>query len=447
MGHLDTFRNDVALLVRRGKCDFLTKARNAQSLNSMYSNIFSTKRIKYLIVYNDDPRPARRDTLLYMHTDRVADDIDLGLLFVSYASGNYLMAQLFTASYKLQELGVSPGMARYFDKGYDSDFTFPVFLNGKIPGRSIRDTSNNRDLNFYDALRFILISLLIVVPVCRTLFLWFKGGGRIKWRRDPETNRINGLIIVRPRPRWLCDYQRRTIWNPSGEDLNNDEGDSEDTQRKLTKEQVLALPEIEFKGENKKEYTTQETIIQTETASTSTTSSVASNDVENNQQYAMNKDDFNLNDNTGKSLKDDRKPAKASVMPLSTDNDLEQISSNKKNTPISVDEESRKQQDSSKSCVACNSDEEKPSVCSQESKNDVSKISSSANICSICIEDFEPGEKLRILPLCGHVFHTECIMPWLTERSGSCPLCKQLVLEDDKNDDDSTGGDGDSTET
>lgn len=445
--HLDIFRNDVALLVRRGGCSFLTKARNALSLNSMYNNIFSNKRIKYLIVYNNDQRPHKKNTLLYMHSERPADDIDLGLLFVSYASGSYLLEQLFDAAHKLEDLGVITSMARYFDFGYASDFIFPVYLNGEIPYQTQRETSTNRELNFYDALRFILISLLIIIPSCRALFLWFKGGGRIKWRRDPETNRINGIIIVRPRPRWLCDYQRRTLYNPTGGEINTDERNSEqDTRRKLTKEQVLALPEIEFKGENKKEDTKQENITHTETVSTSTTSS-SSNDVKNNQHCLTNKDELNLNDNSENSLKDEKKPAEASVVPLSIEKNSEQTSSNKNDTPTSMDEESLKQHDSSKPCVAYDPDEEIPSVCIQESKNDVYKISSSVNVCSICIEDFEAGEKLRLLPLCGHVFHTECIMPWLTERSGSCPLCKQLVLEDDKNDDDSTGENDNSTET
>lgn len=51
--------------------------------------------------------------------------------------------------------------------------------------------------------------------------------------------------------------------------------------------------------------------------------------------------------------------------------------------------------------------------------------------CSVCIEDLEPGECLRLLP-CGHAFHTDCIMPWLTRRQGCCPLCKASVLREDK---------------
>jgi len=53
-------------------------------------------------------------------------------------------------------------------------------------------------------------------------------------------------------------------------------------------------------------------------------------------------------------------------------------------------------------------------------------------VCSICLEDFEYGEQLRVMP-CRHQFHTECILPWLTERQGFCPLCKVQVLPEDEN--------------
>merc|ERR1712238_609969 len=49
--------------------------------------------------------------------------------------------------------------------------------------------------------------------------------------------------------------------------------------------------------------------------------------------------------------------------------------------------------------------------------------------CSICIDEFEEGEKIRLLPLCGHAFHTDCILPWLKDRQGCCPLCKMAVLD------------------
>jgi hypothetical protein len=48
------------------------------------------------------------------------------------------------------------------------------------------------------------------------------------------------------------------------------------------------------------------------------------------------------------------------------------------------------------------------------------------NPCTICLEDFEPGDKLKVLP-CGHEYHKECIEPWLLEKSSLCPLCKQNI--------------------
>ena len=41
--------------------------------------------------------------------------------------------------------------------------------------------------------------------------------------------------------------------------------------------------------------------------------------------------------------------------------------------------------------------------------------------CSICTEDFEVGQDVRVLP-CNHQFHPACIDPWLLNVSGTCPL-------------------------
>ncbi|TKX20803.1 Ring finger domain-containing protein 5 [Elsinoe australis] len=43
--------------------------------------------------------------------------------------------------------------------------------------------------------------------------------------------------------------------------------------------------------------------------------------------------------------------------------------------------------------------------------------------CSICTEDFEDGQDLRVLP-CDHKFHPACVDPWLLNVSGTCPLCR-----------------------
>lgn len=45
--------------------------------------------------------------------------------------------------------------------------------------------------------------------------------------------------------------------------------------------------------------------------------------------------------------------------------------------------------------------------------------------CSICTSDFELREKVTALR-CGHAYHTDCIMKWLTDHS-TCPVCRQNV--------------------
>ncbi len=43
--------------------------------------------------------------------------------------------------------------------------------------------------------------------------------------------------------------------------------------------------------------------------------------------------------------------------------------------------------------------------------------------CTICLGEYEKGEKLTILP-CEHGFHTDCINSWLKDYSYKCPICR-----------------------
>jgi hypothetical protein len=77
--------------------------------------------------------------------------------------------------------------------------------------------------------------------------------------------------------------------------------------------------------------------------------------------------------------------------------------------------------------------EEAPSSAAMKAAVDCEETvvsSDSTTVCSICLEDYNEMESYCLvqLPRCRHVFHTECLYPWLTERQGCCPTCKTPVL-------------------
>lgn len=47
--------------------------------------------------------------------------------------------------------------------------------------------------------------------------------------------------------------------------------------------------------------------------------------------------------------------------------------------------------------------------------------------CSVCLNEFEEDESLRLLPKCSHAFHINCIDTWLLSHK-NCPLCRAPVL-------------------
>lgn len=47
--------------------------------------------------------------------------------------------------------------------------------------------------------------------------------------------------------------------------------------------------------------------------------------------------------------------------------------------------------------------------------------------CRVCLEEFQDGDALRLLP-CLHKFHTSCIDQWF-KHSSACPICKHSIVE------------------
>ncbi|KAF7112838.1 hypothetical protein RHSIM_RhsimUnG0187500 [Rhododendron simsii] len=47
--------------------------------------------------------------------------------------------------------------------------------------------------------------------------------------------------------------------------------------------------------------------------------------------------------------------------------------------------------------------------------------------CSVCLNEFEEDEILRLLPKCNHAFHIPCIDTWLRTHT-NCPLCRAGIV-------------------
>ncbi|XP_042510868.1 E3 ubiquitin-protein ligase Os04g0590900-like [Macadamia integrifolia] len=47
--------------------------------------------------------------------------------------------------------------------------------------------------------------------------------------------------------------------------------------------------------------------------------------------------------------------------------------------------------------------------------------------CSVCLNEFQEEERLRLLPKCSHAFHLTCIDTWLRVHS-NCPLCRANIV-------------------
>ncbi|ONK69465.1 uncharacterized protein A4U43_C05F23230 [Asparagus officinalis] len=47
--------------------------------------------------------------------------------------------------------------------------------------------------------------------------------------------------------------------------------------------------------------------------------------------------------------------------------------------------------------------------------------------CAVCLCEFSQDDKLRLLPICGHAFHLNCIDTWLLSNS-TCPLCRGALF-------------------
>ncbi|XVE92941.1 hypothetical protein REPUB_Repub01dG0147200 [Reevesia pubescens] len=56
-------------------------------------------------------------------------------------------------------------------------------------------------------------------------------------------------------------------------------------------------------------------------------------------------------------------------------------------------------------------------------------LNSEFNQCAVCMDEFKEGTEAKQMP-CKHLYHKDCILPWL-EMHNSCPVCRHELPTDD----------------
>ncbi|PKU66706.1 RING-H2 finger protein ATL16-like [Dendrobium catenatum] len=54
------------------------------------------------------------------------------------------------------------------------------------------------------------------------------------------------------------------------------------------------------------------------------------------------------------------------------------------------------------------------------------RVQCSFHECSVCLNEFQEEERIRMLPNCFHVFHIDCIDTWLQTHK-NCPICRSEI--------------------
>jgi hypothetical protein len=293
-----------------------------------------------------------------------------------------------------------------------------TIINSTTTGNDdvVDDGTNQNDTYGWKGLLFVffrsgLFFFIIFFPCFRGIRVWYSAGGRIRFRRTGGIDNEDGNGNVNRSRGWIiglryqaADLDRWLVLSGYGARVGGVAGDV-NNPRKLTANEVYALPEITAPNPS-----------ETRIDGNGNGNGNGNDDIESGilggnelaaTYHGTSMSSFGMNDNINKSK-----------------NEISDSDDASSNASVAANDESLEPQPSTESPTAVTDTGTGTGTAPTKSLFTTTMSTS----CSICIDDFEEGENIRLLPRCGHAFHTECILPWLTERQGCCPCCKALVV-------------------
>jgi hypothetical protein len=174
-----------------GNCTAQAKAEILLEIQKFYPYV------QFLLIYNtttSDPLDKEAPTILLPDFYPVPNKFKrLTILSINTYDANKIMEEIDITTSQLNT-------SAYF---LSKTWTFNFYVSG-LPDRDFKNPSPNDDspVNFF-WFRFVLFGLLIIAPCFRALYLWYVGGGRIYFRRN-DRGRIIGLQYIPPVSSWLA---------------------------------------------------------------------------------------------------------------------------------------------------------------------------------------------------------------------------------------------------
>jgi hypothetical protein len=219
----------IGLFVRNGNCTAQQKAEITLKISRRYPSV------RFLFIYSAVPPVealTKQPTTLVPDYPVSVRYNNIAILYITYDDALKIIAEK-EAYLKEINFTSSPYLM-------DSVSTFWSF-DFEVSGLGNRDHNSGQRTtplngteesppNFF-WFRFVLFGLLIVAPCFRAAYLWYAGGGRIHLRRN-ENGRVIGLQYIPPIPFWLAIGRMHQPTEPI-----------RDT---LTEEEFASLPEIKY---------------------------------------------------------------------------------------------------------------------------------------------------------------------------------------------------------